>query len=544
MSTATKVKSHTITKKESKDGAFGYDEVPYTSYPFEFNRPENLRTVAKLFDHEGPALEKARVLELGGSDGMNLLRFAADYPESYCLGVDLSKVEIEHGQQRIKDIGLKNYDLKCVSITDLDESYGKFDYIICHGVYSWVPDFVRESILEVSKKLLSKDGLVFVSYNVRPGWNMINSIRELMIYHASNFENVNDQISQGRLALDFISDTVKDLDTPYARLVKQMAEDLKDKSDYYLRHEYLADENQAFYFHKFIEEARKNGLEYIGDTDVQRMFTGNLPAQAAEKLNQINDIVRTEQYIDFLKNTQFRCTVLSHNDAKISRNIENRIFRNFYYSGMFTADKELTENNILSKEEKISFKANNNESLSITTSSPELKAVFETLMANLGNPLKLEEIAALITKKYKTLTKENVLTEVDSVIGRILFSGYIKFSYSKPKSVTTISDKPKVTDFNIYNIQKIAPGEKVWVTNQMNQMIHVEDYYRHFVPLVNGKNTIEDLHKKVKKLIDDKILLVQVNGKTAEDEKVIEDVSKQFVEGGLNILSKNYMLVA
>lgn len=542
MSTATK--ENTITKEASKDGAMGYNEVPYVSYPFEFNRPENLRTVGKLFGHEAPAIEKARVLELGGSDGMNLLRFASDYPESYCLGIDLSKVEIEHGQQRIKDIGLKNYDLKCVSITDLDESYGKFDYIICHGVYSWVPDFVREGIFEVTKKLLNKNGLAFISYNVRPGWNMINSIRELMVYHASNFENVNDQISQSRLALDFISDTVKDLDTPYAKLVNQMAEDLKGKADNYLRHEYLADENQAFYFHKFIEDARKHDLEYMGDTDVQRMFTGNLPAEAAEKLNQINDIVRTEQYIDFIKNTQFRCTVLCHKDVKISRNIDNKIFHDFYYSGIFTADKEINEQNILSKTEKVSFKANNNEALSITTSSPELKAVFATIMENVGNPLKIEEMADMVAKKYKKIKKEDVIKEIDSVIGRILFSGYIKFYYTKPKSISTISKKPKVSDFNIYNIQKIAGNQKVWVTNQLNQMINVEDYYRHFVPLVNGENTVEDLNKKVQKLIDDKILLVQVDGKAVEDKKVIEDVSKQFVQGGLNVLSKNYMLIA
>ena len=61
----------------------GYDKTPYHGYPFEYNRPENLKSVGALFGVDTPALETARVLELGCSDGGNLFRFAETFPKSY-----------------------------------------------------------------------------------------------------------------------------------------------------------------------------------------------------------------------------------------------------------------------------------------------------------------------------------------------------------------------------------------------------------------------------------------------------------------------------
>ena len=99
------------------------------------------------------------------------------------VGIDLSKVQIDAGLANIKALGLKNIELKHCSITDIDESFGKFDYIICHGVFSWVPEFVREKILEISNKNLIENGIAYISYNTLPGWNMVRTIREMMAYH-------------------------------------------------------------------------------------------------------------------------------------------------------------------------------------------------------------------------------------------------------------------------------------------------------------------------------------------------------------------------
>ena len=45
----------------------------------------------------------------------------------------------------------------------------RFDYIVCHGVYSWVPPSVRDAILRISAHNLAEGGIAYVSYNVYPG---------------------------------------------------------------------------------------------------------------------------------------------------------------------------------------------------------------------------------------------------------------------------------------------------------------------------------------------------------------------------------------
>ena len=379
----------TSEKREVKEQ--GYDEMPYHGMSFDYNRPENLRTVGALFGMKPPPLETARILELGCSDGANLLRFSETYPKSFTLGVDLSKVEIEQGTKQIKKLNLKNIELKTMSLTDLDESYGKFDYIICHGVFSWVPDFVQEGTFEVTKKLLSKNGLAFISYNALPGWNEQSTVKELMLYHASNFSNTQERVTQARASLAFLNDALKGQNTAYAGFMQDATDHIAKEADHYIRHEYLADENKAFYLKDFVASAQNKGLQYVGDTDLNRMYTGNLPQKAMEVLKNAGDIVKTEQYMDFLANTKFRCTVLCHDDVQLSRDITEKTIENLYCYAQLQPTTELNKIN-LEDDSTLKFILNNNEASTIAASDSASKALMLTLSLNTNNPLSIDEI--------------------------------------------------------------------------------------------------------------------------------------------------------
>ena len=195
---------------------FEYDVVPYISYPFTNTRPEYLRTVGLLFGADAPPIETARILELGCSSGSNVMRFANSYPKSHTIGIDLSQIEIDHGLEKLQSLGIKNLELKAFNIMDIDDSWGKFDYIICHGVFSWVPEVVREKIIKIANNNLSPNGIAYISYNIKPGWNMGNTIRDMMNFHGGMFENVKDKITQARLFLNFVTDALEGSQSPYA----------------------------------------------------------------------------------------------------------------------------------------------------------------------------------------------------------------------------------------------------------------------------------------------------------------------------------------
>jgi SAM-dependent methyltransferase len=164
-----------------------YDEVPYKSYPYRQSHPERLATIATLFGMSTRPIEKARVLEIGCAAGGNLIPMADRLPESEFIGVDFSKRQIADGQAVISEVGLKNVRLAHGDVRKLDTELGKFDYILSHGVYSWIPDDAQDALLAACGKHLAPQGVAYISYNTYPGWHMRGMIRDIMSYRAKRF---------------------------------------------------------------------------------------------------------------------------------------------------------------------------------------------------------------------------------------------------------------------------------------------------------------------------------------------------------------------
>jgi len=289
-----------------------YDDVPYQSYSFPESHPDRMATVAHLFGLKPPSPAKSRVLELGCASGGNLAPMASLYPESEFVGIDLSKRQIEQGQKQLEPVGLKNLTLRHASILDVDESYGKFDYIVCHGVFSWVPTEVQDKILSICGNHLTPEGIAYISYNTLPGWHMRGMIRDMMRYHSLRFKEPGTRIAQARALLDFIAKSVgTSADNPYSVLLKVETEFLKNSEDWYLYHEHLEEINAPIYFYQFAERAQKHGLRFLGESMVRQMVPGNYPKEVEEVLQRLApDIVFMEQYMDFLRNRMFRQTLL------------------------------------------------------------------------------------------------------------------------------------------------------------------------------------------------------------------------------------------
>ena len=164
--------------------ATSYDALPYQSLPFPQAHPDRLAGIATLLGLKPPAVETARVLELGAAAGGHLIPMAEQLPRGSFLGVDLSARQVADGQETIRALGLTNVELRPADLTGVDESFGTFDYILAHGVYSWVPEAVRDHLLRACRRNLAPNGVAYVSYNTLPGWSMRGMIRQMMAFHA------------------------------------------------------------------------------------------------------------------------------------------------------------------------------------------------------------------------------------------------------------------------------------------------------------------------------------------------------------------------
>ncbi|OZG32182.1 methyltransferase regulatory domain-containing protein [Rickettsia endosymbiont of Culicoides newsteadi] len=534
-------KSNPNSLAEKQTNNINYDDFPYESFPFTYTRPEHLRTIGLVFGMQPPMVENARILDIGCGEGGNMINFAESYPQSYSLGIDLSKTQIDNGLKVVNSLGLKNIELKHLSILDIDESFGKFDYIICHGVISWVPDEVREKIFAISSKLLSPNGIAFISYNTLPGWNMQKTIRDMMMFHSAIFTDKHDKLQQAKLLLDFVSDSLKEKETHYSKFLHHETNALKNLSNSYLLHEYLGEENIAFYFQEFISNARKHNLNYLGDSSLAAMFVGNLPEKTAEKLQSINDIVRTEQYMDFISNRKFRTTLLCHDNVRLNRAIEPSKLSDFHTTldiRPATPENEADISNAV----ELGFYCSNSESPDISTSSPIMKAVFYTYADNIGNPLTLDQITTLAMKKLEKLQLKDFKEELDSVIIQLVLQGYVQIFATKPISIYNISSKPKVSNFVRYQAQKLGETN-LFVTNRINHFVPLRLHEKYIIELLDGTNSIQQIEEKIFEKFASGLLVASDKNGIVSDEQLIKPYITHCVNVCLQKCKMNYLLI-
>lgn len=300
-----------------------YDAIPYRSVAFPQTRPERLASIARIFGLDSPPIETARVLELGCASGGNLLSIAHDYPGSQCLGIDASAVQIADGWREVEALGLKNIRLRHADILALGEELGTFDYIICHGVFSWVPSAVQDKILAICRENLAPNGVAYVSYNTYPGWHVRGIVRDMMRYHGTQFQDPGTRLAQAKALVQFVVDTGKSHPTRYKQLLKDEFDILANAEDSYLHHEHLEENNRPLYFHEFARMLAVNGLQYLGEAEFSTMIASNFAPEIAATLQKIgaHDILQMEQYMDFVRGRYFRQTLICKLGVKLNRQL-------------------------------------------------------------------------------------------------------------------------------------------------------------------------------------------------------------------------------
>lgn len=238
---------------------FAYDEVPYDTEANVDTHPVAMATIAALAGLSPAAAARARILEIGCGDGANLSAMAAYLPSAKLVGFDLAARAIEAG----KAMAPPNVELFVGDIAKVG-GLGEFDYVIAHGIYSWVP--VREELLRLMRASLAPDGIGFLSFNAMPGWRHRGSLRELM---RDRTRDVADPAEKVRTALLVVEEIARGGEGALGYLGKlaagarayleHVARATPPQAPYshYVFHDLLADINDAFSYGE-VESALAN----------------------------------------------------------------------------------------------------------------------------------------------------------------------------------------------------------------------------------------------------------------------------------------------
>lgn len=504
-----------------------YDDVPYGSYPVSASHPDRLYSMAKLFGMEPVPPENARILEIGCAGGGNLLPLASTFPNAECVGIELSQVQCSYAAEAIKFIDFKNVSIRQGSVTDIDASFGKFDYILCHGVFSWVPDFVREAILRVAAENLSDQGVAFISYNTLPGWYMRGMIRGMMIEHVKHIEEPIKKVAQARALIKYLVDANANVYTPHAIYLRSEAELLATVPDSYILHEHLEDINQAFYFRDFIALAVQSNLQFLGEANLASTWIGNLSAEAQKGLNAINDAILRGHYMDCIAGRSFRETYLVKASAKVDRNLENERLRGLRFSGKYDP---VNEPNVT--DGSTSYKLKNGQT--IHTSDPVVKAAFAVLTEAYPESRTAERIVtAMETSGSLVDSREGAVNKVLHTLVNGVLGGWVDFRYLPDRMQKQISNRPRATPWA--RAQALA---NKYVTTQRHEFMIINEAQRQLIPLLDGSRTIEDLISEVSVLLNTGLLKLEIKGNV-----VSADVPKMLVTQTLSQLANDSLLI-
>ena len=293
-----------------------YSELGYKSMPFPYTTPATLEAYAALVGVAAPNPKNARVLELGATYGGNIISQALFNSDATFVGIELSQEQVEKGNEVIANAGLTNVSLIQSDIASIGSEIGTFDYIIAHGVYSWVDDGVKEALLRLINEHLAEDGIAYVSYNTYPGWHTMEEVRQLMMFSNRDKAQFNhkEKVLHGKTIGSIVGSQILKYDNLKERNSKFLGalRSVMQKDEYYVGHDHLEPNNDPVYFYQFNDHLEAHNLAYLCDADLTLSMVRSFDADIADTLDKLalNDHVAQEQYLDFMLDTTFRKSII------------------------------------------------------------------------------------------------------------------------------------------------------------------------------------------------------------------------------------------
>ncbi len=503
-----------------------YDRVPYESQSFPQSHPERLATVGLLFGMAPALPEKCRVLELGCGTGANLIPMAFHLPDSELVGIDLAGQRVEEGREMIQALKLENIRLEHGSILDVDTSWGLFDYIICHGVYSWVAPDIQEKILSIASENLEKDGIAYVSYNTYPGWHIREMVRNMMLFHANRFEDTKERVEQAVALMDFLTESVPAADDHYGMLLQNELDLIKKCKDWYLYHDHLADVNAPVYFNQFIERAEEHDLQYLGEADFSAMLANWMPEKVRDTLRRISDnIIHDEQYMDFVRNRFFRQTLLCHKKLTLNRNVKSDELDRFLVSSCAYPENKLVN---LAPGKKETFIMPGG--LTINTYNPLTKAGLLVLNESWPRALPFKDLLKAAENRLAEI-QTDIIKDDGGFAKDMLYcyaSNIVTFHTWQAGFICEVTKRPEASELARY--QSLHDSK---VINQRHEVIKLDSMTHQLIRLLDGARDHGDLLKCMMDITKEGTLVIRENGTKIEDEQKLKETLARALDHAL-----------
>src|SRR5262245_27493607 len=277
--------------------------LPYANKANPDATPDRLAAIARLFGLSPRQPDACRLLDIGCARGVHLAGLALTQPEATYVGVDLDERAIREGREMTDALSLRGVSLENRDFRALLADERQYDYVVAHGMYSWLPEPVRRELLTVIAGVLDHQGVALVSFNALPGGYARLLVRSLVLPHVVRIDEPPRRVGRAReIAREMLGAVQKT-----ALALRAELERFLEASDSLIFYDYLGETSEARSLGDFARELEQHGLVYL--TDAGTLDRSALAAHPLVKELDLEPIERLET-IDRLEMCRFRQAVV------------------------------------------------------------------------------------------------------------------------------------------------------------------------------------------------------------------------------------------
>jgi SAM-dependent methyltransferase len=281
-------------------------EITYISNYYGELTPKHLVFVAAINNFRYPDIYRPfTYCELGCGCGKTVNTIAAAYANSSCFGIDINQEHIKIAKN--ESSGLSNMTFLDISFEKaLTQNLPKFDFIVMHGVWSWINDVVRRDVMKFLRNFLKTNGLFYISYDSMPGWSQLLPFHKIMSLYTKNMRCSVDEKARSAMAyLQYLNCNQSSFfeRNPDAKKFLQLLE----QSDIrYIVHELFNGNLRPEYFCDVAATLQKAGLTFVGNNTYINNYNITLAEPFRQLLSTADDRVSMETHKSVIQNDRFR----------------------------------------------------------------------------------------------------------------------------------------------------------------------------------------------------------------------------------------------
>ena len=174
-------------------------------------------------------------------------------------------VHIDHARRLAVAAAIPNLQLHALDFAAaIDLELPQFDYIVAHGVYTWIGPQVQCALRRFIDRGLKPGGLVYLSYNAMPGWARDLPFQGLLreLGRTIPGDNFGRLAAAAELARTLAGAGVASLAASF--IVKELQERPEDYAPAYLVHEFMPPAWRPLYVTEVRRDMATIGLQPVG----------------------------------------------------------------------------------------------------------------------------------------------------------------------------------------------------------------------------------------------------------------------------------------